>query len=674
MEHLGLVVDYHDLASSKLPTAEEMKSYRGIFLWLGSGVVPNASAFDVWLRENVAAGRKLVLMGDYEIRDSETLSLVSPRNLYAALGLDYDVLGNAPLVVKAKGARNFKRAAAQQPKVLYKDPSLIGYERDIDWSDKDLTASWHLARSVWPDSKVSLSVQRVGGVSDVVVTTKTGGAILGSFQAWSKGLERRTRTETVAKDDPDKDKQIKAEDFGGNAWRVNPYLFFAQAFDVEKMPRPDITTLNGSRIYFSHIDGDAFGGISRIDMSSLNGEMMYKRILKPLPLPVTVSFVTRDIEQRLDERYSRELETAQEIFKLPNIEAASHTFSHPFEWIKGDLAIDESGDSYQLTREPVKLEKEIVHSLDFVDKLCPPDKRCEILLWSGRCNPPPAAIGLVRKYGLPNMNGGEPVLSDRYPNIAGLLPLYAEKGGETQYHVSAAGDFFYTGSWTEQYDGMKNLPDFFDRTESPKRLRALNVYYHFYLAEREPGLTGLQAAYDDVVKRSPAPLFASQYVDILRDALETQMGLDQEGRYWIKNSGLNSTVRFDSEARFPDFGKSTGVLGFMHLNDSLYVHLDGSGEARIALTEQAPTQTYLQKFTQRIKNWKVNPSGVSFTAEGQGPAHLQIGNLVPSASYRIEAGAVEGAFRTNAQGTLTWQGRFDGYRKSHPVRIRKVTP
>jgi polysaccharide biosynthesis protein PelA len=669
LEHLGLIVTYHDAADPNLPSAEEMKDYRGIVLWLGSGVIPNAREFDAWLLENVAAGRKLALLGDYELREKSTLSLVSPKKVYAALGLDYDVLGNAPIIQNAKGMRSFKRAQAQQGATVREDPELMNFEHKVDWQDQDLKASWHLVRSVWPDSKIGLTVTRVGGASDVVVISKTGGVAIGPFPVWNKGIQRKTRNEVAAKDG---DEPIKAEETGGNAWRVDPYRFFTQVFELDKLPRPDVTTLNGSRIYYSHIDGDAFGGMSRIDMSSLNGEMMYQRVLKGLPLPVTVSYVTKDIETRLDQRYSRELGAAEQIFKLPNVEAASHTYSHPFDWQKGDLALSDT--DYKLVRQPVDLGREIVHSIDFVDKLCPPDKRCEILLWSGRCNPSAKTIELVREHGLPNMNGGEPVLSPEFPNIAGVLPLYADKGGETQYHVSAAGDFFYTSSWTGEYDGMKHLPEYFERTESPRRLRCLNVYYHFYLAEREPGIAGLKTAYDDVLKRSPAPMFASEYADLLRDSLETKMGTDSQGRFWLSNSGLNSTVRFDNESRYPDLDGSTGVIGFNRANGALYVHLDGRGEAHIALTEQPTQRPYLVRFTQRVKQWKAGKTDITFTAEGQGPAYLQIGNLVPSSPYRIETDSLEATLRTDGQGTLIWQGRFDGYQKSHPVRIRKVNP
>jgi polysaccharide biosynthesis protein PelA len=672
LEHLGLVVQYHDLDDPNLPSMEQMKDFRGILLWLSSGAIPEARKFDAWLQENVAQGRKLVLMGDYEIREKTTLSLVPPQKLYAALGLHYDPIGNAPLITTVKRGGTFQKATPQNPTVVRELPGVMGFEREIEWDDPDLKNNWHLVRSIWPESEVGFSVQQAQGISDIVTVTKTGGAAIGPFTLYDKGKERKTMVESAAEKERT---TAKADDIGGQPWRLNPFRFFAKAYDVETMARPDFTTLNGSRIYYSHIDGDAFGGMSLIDRSSLNGEMMYKRVLKSLPLPVTVSYVTRDIEAKIDDRYSRELAVAQEIFKLPNVEAASHTFSHPFDWKKGDLALANDPDKpYKLVRTDVDLAKEIEHSIEFVDKLCPEGKRCEILLWSGRCNPNPNALELVRTKGLYNMNGAESTLDTKFPYIAGLLPLFGDVGKETQFHVSAAGDFYYTQSWTGDYDGMKNLPDYFARTESPRRLRCLNVYYHFYLAEREPGIQGLEVAYADALDRSPAPMFASEYAEVLADALRTKIGLDSSGRFWMSNNGVLRTMRIDKEDRYPDFASSQGIIGFNRANDDLYVHLDGSGEARVTLTETPPKVPYLERFTHRIKDWKASEAGVSFVASGQGPAHLTIRNLKPSSEYRIESDSEEASVRTDAQGTLVWTGRFDGYRTSHPMTIRKATP
>ncbi|MFM7345791.1 MAG: hypothetical protein ACKO1J_10550, partial [Tagaea sp.] len=42
-------------------------------------------------------------------------------------------------------------------------------------------------------------------------------------------------------------------------WRIDPFAFLAAALGHTGGPAPDVTTLTGRRIFFSHIDGDADG-------------------------------------------------------------------------------------------------------------------------------------------------------------------------------------------------------------------------------------------------------------------------------------------------------------------------------------------------------------------------------------------------------------------------------
>ena len=48
-------------------------------------------------------------------------------------------------------------------------------------------------------------------------------------------------------------------------WTVNPFAFFRKAFGEERFPIPDVTTLSGRRMYFSHIDGDGWNNVSEIE-------------------------------------------------------------------------------------------------------------------------------------------------------------------------------------------------------------------------------------------------------------------------------------------------------------------------------------------------------------------------------------------------------------------------
>lgn len=665
LNHLGLVVDYRAV-EDPLPSPEEMKEYRGVLAWFSGGEMTNARQFDAWIRAQVLAGKKVALVGNYAAGyDSKDLSLVDVAGTFAALGLEFSDLGRAP-TLRRPGLSGFK-AGALKANIKYQDPTMIGFERPIDTKDPDVKG-WPLIHSKAPENKIYLTMTNFEGDSDLVVVTPKGGVALGPTSVYVKpGKPFRLAEVRQMQKGPE------AEVVGGAPWRIDPFRFFSEVFETDDLPKPDFTTLNGARIYYAHIDGDSFGGISLVDRSSLNGAVMESRVLDGLGLPITVSYVTKDIERKKDPVYWRELEVARRIFELPNVEPASHTYSHPFDWRKGDLVPRDSGG---FDRTDIDIQQELNHSVDFIDRfLTPKDKRCDIILWSGRCNPGEAAVRRTRELGIINMNGGETVYDEKHPFIAGILPVTRQVGNETQYHVSAAGDFYFTGSWTRDYDGMKNLVWYFDHTDSPRRLRAMNVYFHFYLAERQPGIDGLKIAFDHVRAQRPAPMYASEYARVLRDYLNTQVGKRPDGSYWVGNLGDLRTIRIDQDASV-NLERSTGVLGYTRHNKSLYISLDDSKEHIIVLGEATPRKPWVSFATHYLDEWKVRADGVDFLLRGQGPAVLTLENLEPKASYRIEAEPNEQSFgqtlQTDARGRLEWNGALTGYKGSYRIKIRKT--
>src|SRR5690606_1597373 len=63
-----------------------------------------------------------------------------------------------------------------------------------------------------------------------------------------------------------------------------------------------------------------------------SAQVLYRRILKKYPVPMTVSVIEGEIgPQGAHPELSHELEPiARQIFALPNVEIASHSYSHPF--------------------------------------------------------------------------------------------------------------------------------------------------------------------------------------------------------------------------------------------------------------------------------------------------------------------------------------------------------
>ncbi len=662
LNHLGLVVEFRAL-EDPLPTDAEMADFRGVIQWMGGTSIRGAQAYAEWLKHQLDAGRLAVILGDYgAFYDTSLASQVNAAPTLAALGLEFKSM--AP--VSLKFGREGVSRTIETPAVVMADPTMVKGEHPLNLEDRDLAKGWPVYVSTNPASKVYLRVSdREGQTTDAVVITPKGGFIAGDFLLYIPPSQQARFESADAKGMG----PAVAETTELSRFRIDPFKFFAEAFQVTDLPCPDVTTLNGSRIYFSHIDGDAMHGISLIDRASLNAEMLLREILEKFRIPVTVSFVTSNLEFRSTPTYQRELTVARKILALPWVETASHSQNHPFNWAEGDLQ-RLPGDEVKLHRVPPDNAKEIAYSIDLINQLVAPlDKPVQMLLWSGACNPTAEQVALCDAMGVENLNGGDPVYDSINPYLGGVTPLYrVVEGDRYQYHTAAAGDFYYTGAWTRDYDGMKRLVEYFEYTEKPRRLRPMNLYYHFYLAEREPGLVGLKTVLDYVLKQGPAPIYASDYVKIVKDFIVTRMGRDAQGNLVIANAGAMRTIRFDTPVSL-DLGRSRGVLGSYKVGNSLYVHLDDSKLHTLAMGSGTSGPS-LERASHQVNRWQAG-NAVSFSLHGTGPGHFTVASLVPSTSYRVSVAGQSTSVKTDAAGRLRWAGFLDKFQGNYPVQIAR---
>jgi hypothetical protein len=664
LNYLGLVVEYRAL-EDPLPSEAEMAHYRGLIQWLGGSAIAGAQQYADWLKAQMEAGRLVVILGDYGAFSDKTLSSqVNATPALAALGLEHKPLSTVNLSFGRTGVSR----TMETPTIVAADPGMTKAEHPLDLEDADLKKGWPVYQSTNPANKVYLRVRdREGQTTDAVVVTPKGGFVAGDFLIYIPPTQTQRVESTDAKS-PGLGPAV-AEVTELSRFRIDPFRFFAEAFQVEDLPRPDVTTLNGSRIYFSHIDGDAMHGISLIDRASLNAEMLFREILNKYKEPVTVSFVTSNLEFRSTPTYKRELEIARQILALPWVETASHSHNHPFNWREGDLQ-RLPGQDVRLQRVPPENAKEIGYSVDLINQLvAPPGKPVKLLLWSGACNPTAEQIAMCDALGVDNLNGGDPVYDSVNPYLGGVAPLYrVVKDERYQVHTAAAGDFYYTGAWTRDYDGMKRLIEYFKYTEQPRRLRAMNLYYHFYLAEREPGLAGLRTVLDFVRKQDPAPMFASDYVKVVKDFVVTKMGRDAQGNLVVANGGSMRTIRFDSPVTV-DVGRSRGVLGSLRVGNSTYVHLDESPVHTVVMGSGS-SGPFLERASHQVNSWRAG-NNVSFTLHGTGPGHFTVASLAPSTPYKVSVAGQASALTTDASGRLKWSGLLAEHQGQYSVQITR---
>ncbi|MEA2903730.1 MAG: polysaccharide biosynthesis protein PelA [Alphaproteobacteria bacterium] len=661
LNHLGFVVTYWDV-NAGLPEAEHTANLHGLLIWFRR---PQASAVHVWARHLVAQGTRMVVLGDGGVSYGEAPPDDASR-LFQEIGF------------RVSGAFVDLTYAAR---VLHRD-GLIGFEQPLD----PVLPAFPIVETVGADvaSHLVLEHREAGATqpSSVVLTSGRGGFIATGYSIYEEPISGRTR------------------------WIVDPFAFFRTAYGVARMPIPDVTTLSGRRMYFSHIDGDGWNNVSRIDpyhdKQTISAEVVLRELIAPYPdLPVSVGVIGADV----DEKYGP-VETARRVtralFALPQVEVATHTYTHPYQWsffenydreleerligtgesewpaLFGDrirrlakrlfpalshkLRVDaknastidpktddnthggEDDPPRAFAEAPFDLDQETRGAVRAAEKLAPAGKRTALYLWSGGAEPFEAAIAQTRALGVRNMNGGDSRVDADYPSISYLSPVARSVGAERQIYAGQANDFLYITDGAGRDHGYLHLDATINATDAPRRLKPVNVYYHMFAGERAAQLAAVRRHLDTARQSVWTPVAAAHYAAIADGFFSTEITALDETSWLIRNRGALETLRFDDAAGLAvDFGRSVGVLGQRRRGATLYVALDEAQEdvlLALAPAESAGGQPHLIEGRWTFRDLRPKDCGFSVMAKGFGPGQMRWGGLTPGI-YRVAVTAAD---------------------------------
>lgn len=431
---------------------------------------------------------------------------------------------------------------------------------------------------------------------------------------------------------------------------ADPYKMLAELLSRNgAFPAPDVTTRDGCRLFYSHIDGDGFASLTDFRGHPLCGEVVRDRVLKVFPIPVTVSVVEADItalaEGVEDQWKTKMVETARSIFAMPHVQVASHSFSHPYQWDPNDP----NPGIYTEANMPLKpeakyptinIEREIRGSIEYINReLAPKDKPVELLLWTGNCRPGETALKMVREMGLENMNGGNTIVSRLYPGIAGIAPRVMQWGGELQINAANQNEFMYANGWNGPfYGGFADVIDTFERTESPRRVKPVNVYYHFYSATCLSSVRALEKVHRWCLEQPLHPVTAHDYTLIAKDANRTHLFDLGPNQWLVTNAGHLRTLRLPAGLGHPDMEHCHGVTGWTEFQDCLYVHTNGSQRIELKLEAPQPeppppakARLFMVSSDAEIRFSSLTAWTTDFQVQGLVPCTVEFGGLPAAA-------------------------------------------
>ena len=612
LNYYGIMPEYRDVNLRPLPDDKPMSAYKGIITIFDYSDMKGLNEFMMWLNQQFESGRKVIILGNPDVSGNENYEAIQEeliKNVLLNLGLEF---------------RGSFTANQNNIQYVFKDKEVVEFEREYP----KYPVSYLELKPTNKDTKCYLSLLRVDkkdSISSVIITSPSGGLALSGFIYWDDPITYRRQ------------------------WYLNPFKFLEESLDLKGLPVPDPTTLNGLRVAFSHIDGDAFSGLSEVKKGLACGEIIIDQILKKYDFPVTVSVVVGDVDPgALGNK--KLVKLARSMFRLPNVEPASHSYSHPFYW---DPQYKEKSKyekhHIDIPKYSFDLKMEIDYSVNYInEKLSPKDKPCKIFLWSGNCEPLESHIARCDAIGIFNMNGGDTVFDDVEDSYISVAPLYRQVENRVQFHCGQANENILTNHWTKPIFGFKGIITTMERTGFPRRIKPIDIYYHFYCGQYKASLKALQDVYEWVIKQDIACVFTSDYLKMAKGYLSARIYNEETGRYIIEDYGECLTFRFDLGSRVPDLSLSENVLGFIKEPQGLYVSLTpGKKRAVIVMSNEIDStnlrykRPYLRKASGWVNSFEMGKELLKLDYKGFSIGRIEIGGMEPKTLFKINGAAIE---------------------------------
>ena len=412
-------------------------------------------------------------------------------------------------------------------------------------------------------------------------------------------------------------------------WSIDPFKFLKESLNLNEIPVPDPTTESGRRILFTHVDGDGFMEVVRTNTEQLASKYLLEHIFKKYPIPQSISLIQGEVDSiGLYPKLSRRMkQIAKEIYKLPWIEPASHTLSHPFFWGEADKEFQQKSKRKTTKTKKIKhateghlqhlpipnypnfkLKRETTDSIDFALSLAPKNRQDKrILFWSGDCLPTRLVLAYTEREGDITMNGGDTTMTQKNPYLSRVAPFGIQREEYWQIYTGEQNENVYTNDWLGPFWGYRDAISTFKLTENPRRLKPINIYYHFYSGSKLASSNALDEVYKWAIRQQTSKLYASQFIKKSRGFYRTAIA-KIAGGYEIRNSGFLRTIRFDKRVHI-DMQKSQGVAGYTYTRNRTYITLDRRENHTIILANRT-TLPYLKDCNGWAEEVKVDRNSI----------------------------------------------------------------
>jgi hypothetical protein len=260
---------------------------------------------------------------------------------------------------------------------------------------------------------------------------------------------------------------------------------------------------------------------------------------------------------------------------------------------------------------------------DYLPKIKFP--KAKTIFWSGDCAPTKTVLTYVYENNILNINGGDTYITNNNPWLSYVAPIGLERGPYYQIYTGAQNENVYTNDWHGPFWGFKKVVQTFKLTDSPRRLKPIDIYYHYYSGSKRASLNALKYVYDWALKQDTMPIFTSEYIPKAMDYYTVSLAQDKDA-FLVAGMKHLKTLRIENKDASVDLKDSTDVAGYNHFENHTYIHLAQNTQAKVALEDKEESQMlpYLVSANGEIVNFKRTKKSMHLELQSHVPMKLQL--------------------------------------------------
>ncbi len=442
-------------------------------------------------------------------------------------------------------------------------------------------------------------------------------------------------------------------------WSIEPIAFIKAALRIGDDPMPNLATRTGRRAFFVHFDGDGWPNACDQPGSPLACEVLVKDFIEHYQVPTLASVIVGEIshEGQFPKLADVSQQWAKRMFALSYVQVGNHTWSHPFDWVMAEKVharfptapgYQDIGNYLPLPDYTFSTASNVTEAQQWIEqKLCPPGKKCVMLLWPGDCNPPNDAVAMTYQAGMGNINGGGAPISRTNPSISVVWPMGIPKGDYFQVYAPCSNEENYTHNWRSAFFGFERVIESYQMTDTPRRLKPVDLYYHPYIVTKAAGAKSLHTVYRWALAQPMHTIYGHQYFESVLAWRRATVARRLDGGWRLRSDEALRQWAQPRTAAAPNLSVSRAVAGWNDHAEQRYLHA-ATGEAVVIPARSTPAPLpRLIDANADIVRWEVQPDGrISAQLGGWMPVRATLdvppGWTLRAAGARVSRGAGNG--------------------------------